>query len=135
MYKPHDREDVIWLHPGEPVFDKFSAAVLSRSSSDAIKGAVFVDPDVDEPYLLHLALLAVEKMASATRADPDDLLGRRDVPGALESLGDGRVPPRWVAADQGRSNRRVAGRGTCCCCVGFSISHRAGYPLLPSHAA
>ena len=98
VYKPHDRDDVIWLHPGEPVFDRFSAAVLSGSSSDAIKGAVFVDPNAVEPYLFHLALLAVEHTASAARADPDDLLGRRDVPGALK--GSSAVESRLVGLRQ-----------------------------------
>ena len=50
----------MWLHPGEPVFDRISASVIDRYGRDGLKGAVFVDPYASEPYLFHIALVSVE---------------------------------------------------------------------------
>ena len=74
VHKPHGREDSIWLHPGEPVFDGFSAALRERCAGAALGGAVFVDPRADEPYLFHMALVAVERTEPAAGAGSDGLL-------------------------------------------------------------
>ena len=63
VYKPADREDAVWMHPGEPVFDGLSAAILSRFGRDGLKGAVFTDPYAAEAYLFHIALIAVEQQS------------------------------------------------------------------------
>ena len=60
VYRPEDRRDAVWLHPGEPVFDGFSASVIHRYRTDGLRGAVFVDPYASQPYLFHIALVAVE---------------------------------------------------------------------------
>ena len=60
VYKPRDATEAIWLHPGEPVYDHLSAAILNWFTSDALKGAVFTDPKAVEPYLYHLALVSIE---------------------------------------------------------------------------
>ena len=59
VYRPADRADVIWLHPGEPVFDRFCATLLSRHEDEARRGAFFVDPHASAPYLFHLARVTV----------------------------------------------------------------------------
>ncbi len=59
VYRPADRSDVIWLHPGEPVFDRFCAALLARHEDEARRGAFFVDPHAGAPYLFHLARVSV----------------------------------------------------------------------------
>ena len=59
VYKPGSREQVSWLHPGEPVFDSISALILGRFGDHALRGAVFVDPYATEPYLFHLAVVTV----------------------------------------------------------------------------
>jgi hypothetical protein len=59
VYRPRDLQEAIWLHPGEPCFDRFRAYVCTRFAHDALKGAVFVDPTAARPYLFHLALIAV----------------------------------------------------------------------------
>jgi hypothetical protein len=84
--RPTDLQDVIWLHPGEPVFESFRALVRERLADAGTRGAVFVDPTADlpaaqgtaclcdarrqaqagKPYLFHLALLSIVR-----RADPD----------------------------------------------------------------
>ena len=61
VYRPRENEEAIWLHPGEPVFDRLAASVMSELGDDAHKGAVFADPAADEPYLFHLALVTVER--------------------------------------------------------------------------
>ena len=67
VYKPKDREDAVWMHPGEPVFDGLSAAVLGRFGGDGIRGAVFTDPYATEPYLVHIARVSVEEGGQENR--------------------------------------------------------------------
>ena len=59
VYRPANRADVIWLHPGEPVFDRFCATLLLRHEDEARRGAFFVDPHASAPYLFHLARVTV----------------------------------------------------------------------------
>ena len=68
VYKPANRDDAIWLHPGEPVFDGLSAAIVGRFGDDALRGAVFVDPYASEAYLFHVALVSVQQAARTTTA-------------------------------------------------------------------
>ena len=63
VYKPADRDEALWMHPGEPVFDGLAAAVLDRFGRASLQGAVFVDPYAAEAYLFHLARVAVEQSA------------------------------------------------------------------------
>ena len=60
------RKDFIWMHPGEPVFESFRALVSERLAVAGTRGAVFVDPTSDKPYLFHMARLSVVR-----KADPD----------------------------------------------------------------
>ena len=60
VYRPKDRQDAVWLHPGEPIFDGISEAVIRRYRSDGLRGGIFVDPYASQPYLFHLALVSVE---------------------------------------------------------------------------
>ena len=66
VYKPADHESAVWMHPGEPVFDGLSAAILSRFGRDGLKGAVFTDPYATEAYLFHIALISVEQHSQDT---------------------------------------------------------------------
>ncbi len=84
VYKPRDREDAVWMHPGEPVFDRISASVLGRFGRDGLKGAVFIDPNADEPYLFHVALVSVEQTHSQEGMSSTDLL---DVPKVSGEMG------------------------------------------------
>ena len=63
--RPADRSEVIWLHPGEPVFDRFCAVLLSRHEDEARRGAFFVDPHAEAPYLFHLARVSVVRRPAA----------------------------------------------------------------------
>ena len=86
--KPASRDNAVWIHPGEPVFDSLAAAVLERFGRDGLNGAVFTDPYASEPYLFHIALVSVEQIGQADAARPH-LLDRRNggetAPKPLES--------------------------------------------------
>ena len=58
VYRPDDG-DAIWMHPGEPVFERFRAALLARRGGEARRGAIFVDPLAEASYLFHLAQTSV----------------------------------------------------------------------------
>ena len=101
VYKPTNREDVVWMHPGEPVFDSVSASILGRYGYDGLRGSVFIDPEATEPYLFHIAKISVEvhSQISAGSNDPTDASKRHDkAPRLLDSrlvglrqLSDGTV--------------------------------------------
>ena len=61
IYKPKNRENTIWVHPGEPVFECISKLILSRFGRDGLRGSVFIDPYANEPYLFHIAEVSVEQ--------------------------------------------------------------------------
>jgi hypothetical protein len=65
VYRPRRPGEAVYLHPGEPLFDRFREHLASRFAVDALRGGVFVDPGAKRPYLFHLAVVAAER-----RADP-----------------------------------------------------------------
>ena len=65
--RPDAEASCIWLHPGEAVFDVLCAQVIDAFSAQAARGAIFIDPRAEGPYLCHLASVAVEQhMADET---------------------------------------------------------------------
>jgi SNF2 family DNA or RNA helicase len=66
VLRPDDNKNVIWLHPGESVFERFRSLVSDRLASEAKRGAVLVDPTAEKPYLFHMAFLPVVR-----KADPE----------------------------------------------------------------
>lgn len=66
ILRPDDRQSCIWVHPGEPVFEGFRGLVRQKLGKEALRGAIFVDPTADKPYLFHLARLTVIR-----KADPE----------------------------------------------------------------
>lgn len=69
VIRPADRDGAIWVHPGEPVFEQFRATVSDRLGNQALRGAVFVDPTVDKPYLFHVALISVIRQSDPALHD------------------------------------------------------------------
>lgn len=57
-----------WVHPGEPIFERFRALVVEASAASARRGAIFVDPAAEASYLLHLASVVVLRRADPTLA-------------------------------------------------------------------
>ena len=63
VYRPDRAADAMWMHPGEEVFDRLSAAVVGRFGNEGLRGSVFIDPYATQPYLFHVALVSVEHPA------------------------------------------------------------------------
>ena len=66
VYRTDHNGGGVWLHPGEPIFDRISASVAGRFEVEGLKGSVFVDPYAKEPYLFHLAIVSVEQTEDRT---------------------------------------------------------------------
>lgn len=64
--RPESPDASIWLHPGEPLFERFRAHFLSRYRDQALRGGMFIDAEASTPYLYYLALIAVERMPDCT---------------------------------------------------------------------
>jgi len=60
---PEGKEPLIFMHPGEPIFDRFSLLARQRCRIDGLRGAVFTDARTAEPYLLHLARISIDRLA------------------------------------------------------------------------
>ncbi|MYH10669.1 MAG: DUF3883 domain-containing protein [Gemmatimonadales bacterium] len=92
--RPEGNEPCIWLHPGEPVFDALCARVLAICERDAQRGAIFIDPKAEDPYLVHLGELAVLEETEDETAP--DVRARRTLEQRLTCLRqgeDGRIAP------------------------------------------
>ena len=86
VYKPTSRDDAVWMHPGEPVFDCLSDAILERFGRAGRQGAVFTDPYGTEAYLFHIARVSVEQLGKEETTDLfDDRTERENAPKPLES--------------------------------------------------
>src|SRR6266699_3690018 len=66
LYHPNSEEQVVFLHPGESVFDRFRSYICDRFAEDAQRGAIFIDPTVQQPYFFHLVQVAVVRVADPT---------------------------------------------------------------------
>ena len=86
VYKPTSRDDAVWMHPGEPVFDCLSDAILERFGRAGRQGAVFTDPYATEAYLFHIARVSVEQRGKEETTDLfDDRAERENAPKPIES--------------------------------------------------
>lgn len=61
VYRPDDGRDAIFLHPGEPVFERLSAMAIESARNQALRGAIFTDVSATAPYLFHVARVSVER--------------------------------------------------------------------------
>jgi hypothetical protein len=66
VYAPRNQERAIFLHPGEPVFDRFRTVICERFKQQALQGAVFIDPTAERPYFYHLAQVVVLRQSDPT---------------------------------------------------------------------
>jgi len=73
------KDDFIWLHPGEPVFERFRSLVAEHLGDQGKRGAVFIDPNTERPYLFHMALIHIVRKADPEipRLAKDELLDCR----------------------------------------------------------
>jgi superfamily II DNA or RNA helicase/transcriptional regulator with XRE-family HTH domain len=96
FYRPADKAYAIWMHPGEPVFDQFSATLLNRRGDEARRGAIFIDPNAQGPYLFHLAQVSVVRRPAAIEAS--DLIANRA--GRADPVGVETVESRLIGLRQ-----------------------------------
>jgi superfamily II DNA or RNA helicase/DNA-binding transcriptional regulator YiaG len=66
---PDQKNTRIWVHPGEPMFERFRDIVADRLGDQALRGAVFIDPTTEKPYLFHLAMVSVVRQADRELSD------------------------------------------------------------------
>lgn len=68
LYRPKENDSVIFLRPGEPVFDRLLDMVLAKFSDEAYRGSVFVDPQAADLYFVHVARVSVRKRVENSAA-------------------------------------------------------------------
>lgn len=54
-----EKPEAIFLHPGEPIFDAIHSRFLEKFNTEGERGAVYFDPQADEPYLFYLVRMPV----------------------------------------------------------------------------
>ena len=92
VYRPDDDGNKIWLHPGEPVFDRLSSLTIGRFSNSGLRGSVFTDPYSTSPYLFHIALITVEQLDDQAITSSEEMIRLRDSRlVGLRQTGDGVV--------------------------------------------
>jgi len=80
-HKPGYNEQCIWLHPGEPLFDRLQSFVVDRYRAAALRGAMFADASADRPYLLYFLDVGIERAADEDLSafDTAEMRGERFV--------------------------------------------------------
>lgn len=117
VHRPKDNDSVIFLHPGEPLFERLRAVVVDRFAADAQRGAVFIDPTADRPYIFHLAEIIVQRRGGSRADGGADaellecrLIGMKDEAGVIEECpieyllllrGSDRFPPEFARVAMG----------------------------------
>ena len=64
--RPPPDVEAVFVHPGEPVFERLRALVMTRLGREALRGAAFIDPQSTRPYLFHLAEVSAVRSADPT---------------------------------------------------------------------
>jgi superfamily II DNA or RNA helicase/DNA-binding XRE family transcriptional regulator len=91
--KPDAMSPAIFIHPGEPVFERLRQMVLGQCAAEANRGATFVDPGATAPYLLYVAEWhIVEHSGDSTTTRRDSRPLHTEVT-ALRVFADGTVEP------------------------------------------
>ena len=61
VYRPKG-DDAVFVHPGEPVFERLRSLALERFRVDAGRGAAFIDPTTTDPYLVFVAEFSIVRL-------------------------------------------------------------------------
>ena len=117
VYRPEDSAEVIWLHPGEPVFDRLCAALLSRHENEARHGA---SSSIRMPMLPISSTSRVCPWCSGQRRSSPATAAR--VPAAARPMAWRRRRRLWrtASSDCARTATAASKRvrwNTCCCCA------------------
>ena len=67
--RPQEHGSGVWVHPGDPLFGAFRDLVNDTLGPKALRGAVFIDPIAEKPYLFHLASVSVVRGADPELAE------------------------------------------------------------------
>jgi SNF2 family DNA or RNA helicase len=59
VYRPEDERDAIFLHPGDPVFERLSAIAVEQARPAGRRGTIFTDTLTKDPYLFHVARVSI----------------------------------------------------------------------------
>lgn len=91
VYRPVDKRDAIFLHPGEPVFEHLSALAIEHARHAALRGAIYTDVSATAPYLLHVARVTVVRGVDpgVPAFHSQELIEQKLV--ALKQFADGRL--------------------------------------------
>ncbi|BAU49568.1 helicase [Sulfurifustis variabilis] len=91
VYRPPDSRDAIFLHPGEPVFERLSALAIEQSRNAGKRGAIFTDASGTAPYLFHVARVTVVRAVDPgfPAFHTEDVIEQRLV--GLKQYADGRM--------------------------------------------
>lgn len=69
-----EKPEAIFLHPGEPIFDAIRTRFLEKFNTEGEQGAVYFDPQADEPYLFYLARIPVVRQIDGEPHVLDEML-------------------------------------------------------------
>jgi len=91
VYRPSDSRDAIFLHPGEPVFERLSSLAIDHSRSAGKRGAIFTDVSATAPYLFHVAWVSVIRAVDPgfPAFHTEEVVEQRLV--GIKQYGDGRM--------------------------------------------
>ncbi len=69
-----DKPEAIFLHPGEPIFDVIRARFLEKFNAEGERGAIYFDPETDEPYLFYLTRVPLMRQTDNESHVLDEML-------------------------------------------------------------
>ena len=69
-----EKPEAIFLHPGEPIFDAIRSSFLEKFNTEGERGAVYFDPQADEPYLFYLVRMPVVQQTDDKAHVLDEML-------------------------------------------------------------
>ena len=69
-----EKTAAIFLHPGEPIFDAIRTRFLEKFNPEGERGAIYFDPQADEPYLFYLARVSVVRKTDEASHVLDEIL-------------------------------------------------------------
>lgn len=111
VYKPDDKRDALYLHPGEPFFERLRAHLYALYEQDALKGAVFIDPTASGAYTFHLGIVSVIRRSDTAHKalSNEEVLDYRLA--GFKATADGRVeecPVEHLLLLRGSQNGAIA---------------------------
>jgi superfamily II DNA or RNA helicase len=69
LRRPEAGSGLVFLRPGEGVFERIRVLIEQHCAADALRGAVYVDPTAVAPYVLHVARVSVVRGRETIASD------------------------------------------------------------------